>query len=375
MKIGILVAGLPPENLGGTEIQAAHVAGLLSQNHEVTVWTRSRNGRSLVDGRREFLVEIRKFVNLPVARFPLDILSTLYRIGRSRQRMDVIIAYQTVIDGLIGAIAKRLFDIPVLVFVRAEKEYKIRDFRKSKVFAPFVFKNADRIIVQSARIRDDLLRELLNHGSNGLTDVVKQKLGVIPNGVTSHPATGANGSSILYVGRLVKGKGVEYLISAMKSCPDEKLVIVGDGAERQNLELVAKNMTNVNFVGEVPPERVSDYLQRARMFVLPSVSEGSPNVILEAMALGVPVIATAVGGIPDLIKHGETGFLTQPGNVGEIAYYVRKLADDERLRSQLGKNCLSVVQQYSWEHIMPLYENELRSLAATQPLIEGAFKG
>jgi len=111
------------------------------------------------------------------------------------------------------------------------------------------------------------------------------------------------------------------------------------------------------------------------MFVLPSVSEGSPNVILEAMALGVPVIATEVGGIPDLIKHGETGFLTQPGNVGEIAYYARKLADDERLRNQLGKNCLRVVQQYSWDHIMPLYENELRSLAATQPPVEGAFKG
>ena len=375
MKIGILVAGLPPENLGGTEIQAAHVAGLLSRNHQVTVWTRSRNGRSLVDGRRDFLVEIRKFVDLPVARFPLDILSTLYRIGRSRQRMDVIIAYQTVIDGLIGAIAKRLFDIPVLVFVRAEKEYKIRDFRKSKVFGPFVFKNADRIIVQSARIRDDLLRELLNHGSNGLTDIVKQKLGVIPNGVSSHPARVANGNSVLYVGRLVKGKGVEYLISAMKSCPDEKLVIVGDGAERRNLELLAKNMTNVNFVGEVPPERVSDYLQRARMFVLPSVSEGSPNVILEAMALGVPVIATAVGGIPDLIKHGDTGFLTQPGNVGELAYYIRKLADDERLRSQLGKNCLRVVQQYSWDRIMPLYEHELRSLAATQTFVAEALKG
>ena len=367
MKIGILVAGLPPENLGGTEIQAAHVAGLLSRNHQVTVWTRSQNGRSLLDGHRDFLVEIRKLVNLPVARFPLDILSTLYRISRSRQRMDVIIAYQTVIDGLIGAVARRLFDIPVLVFVRAEKEYKIRDFRKSKAFAPFVFRNADRIIVQSARIRDDLLRELMNHGPDGLTEVVKQKLGVIPNGVSSHPARVANGDSVLYVGRLVKGKGVEYLISAMKSSPDEKLVIVGDGPERRNLELLAKNMTNVNFVGEVPPERVSDYLQRARTFVLPSVSEGSPNVVLEAMAHGVPVIATAVGGIPDLISHGETGFLTQAGNFGEIAHYIKKLTGDEQLRSRLGQNCLRAVQQYSWDHIMGLYENELRRVVATPP--------
>jgi glycosyltransferase involved in cell wall biosynthesis len=360
MKIGILVAGLPPENLGGTEIQAAHVAGLLSRNHQVTVWTRSQNRRSLLGARRDFLVEIRKVINLPVARFPLDIFSTLCRIGRSRPRMDVIIAYQTVIDGLIGAVARRLFKIPALVFVRAEKEYKFQDFPKSKAFAPFVFKNADRIIVQSARIRGDVLRELATYGPRGLAEIVRQKLVVIPNGVSLHPGRAANGDSILYVGRLVKGKGVECLISAMKRCPDERLLVVGDGPERRSLELLAKNLTNVTFVGQVPPAGVSDYLQRARTFVLPSFSEGSPNVVLEAMAHGVPTIATEVGGIPDLIQHGETGFLTQPGNVDEIAHYIQKLAGDERLRDRLATNCLSVIRQYSWNNVMRLYENELR---------------
>ncbi len=366
MNVGILVAGLPPENLGGTEIQAAHVAALLSRKHQVTVWTRSQNGRSLLAEPREFLVEIRKFINLPVVRFPLDILTTLYRIGRSRQTMDVLIAYQTVIDGVIAVAAKRLFDIPVLVFVRAEKEYKIQDFPKSKAFAPFVFKNADRIIVQSGRIGDELLRELAKHGSHRLAEIVKQKLGVIPNGVSSQVARSANGNSVLYVGRLVQGKGVECLISAMKSCPDEQLVIVGDGPERRNLELLAENMANIKFVGQVAPQKVSGYLQSARMFVLPSASEGSPNVVLEAMAHGIPVIATEVGGIPDLIKHGETGFLTQPGNSSAIASYIKKLTCDERLRSQLGKNCLSAVGQYSWDRIMPLYENELSRVVATQ---------
>jgi glycosyltransferase involved in cell wall biosynthesis len=364
MKIGILVAGLPPENLGGTEIQAARVAELLSRNHEVTVWTRSQNGQSFLNADRDFLVEIRKLVNLPVARFPTDILATLYRIGRSRQRMDVIIAYQTLIDGLIGAIARRLFNIPVLVFVRAEKEYKFRHFRKSKAFAPFVFRSADRIIVQSARIRDDLLQELTNGGRIGLTDAVKQKLGVIPNGVSSHPPRAAKGTSVVYVGRLVKGKGVECLISAMKSCPGEKLIIVGDGPERRNLQFLAQTMANVTFVGEVPPERVSDYLQRAQIFVLPSASEGSPNVVLEAMAHGVPIIATRVGGVPDLISHGETGFLIQPGDFGEIAHYIKKLAGDEQLRAELAKNCLKVIKRYSWDRIMPLYESELRRAVA-----------
>jgi glycosyltransferase involved in cell wall biosynthesis len=362
MRIGILVAGLPPEDLGGTELQAAQVAGLLSRNHQVTVWTRSQNRRSLLDEPRDFLVEIRKVINLPVARFPLDIFSTLCRIGRSRPRVDVIIAYQTVIDGLIGALARRLFKIPVLVFVRAEKEYKFHDFRKSKTFAPFVFKNADRIIVQSGRIKSDVLREIARYGPKGLAEIVRQKLAVIPNGVSSHPPRAANGDSILYVGRLVKGKGVECLISAMKRCPEERLVVVGDGPERRALELLAKNLTNVTFVGQVPPAGVSGYLQKARTFVLPSFSEGSPNVVLEAMAHGVPTIATEVGGIPDLIQHGETGFLTRPGNAEEIAHYIKKLAGDGGLRDRLATNCLRAIRRYSWNNVMRLYEDQLRGV-------------
>jgi glycosyltransferase involved in cell wall biosynthesis len=363
MKIGILVAGLPPENLGGTELQAAHVAGLLARNHQVTVWTRSENGRAILAGRRNFSVEIRKVVNLPMIRFPLDILSTLSRIGRARQRPDVIIAYQTVIDGVIGALAKRLFGIPLLVFVRAEKEYKLQEFRKSRTFAPFVFKTADRIIVQSSRIRNELLREFMNHGPKGLPGVLRRKLGIIPNGVSFPPAKSLNGNCVLFVGRLVQGKGVEYLIAAMERCSDQQLVVVGDGPERRNLEKLAVKMANVAFVGEVPSDRVTEYFQRARMFVLPSLSEGSPNVVLEAMAHGVPVIATAVGGIPDLVNHGETGFLTQPGNISEIVQYVRKLADDEPLRRRLGNNCLGAVRYSAWDQIIALYEAVLGETA------------
>jgi glycosyltransferase involved in cell wall biosynthesis len=78
------------------------------------------------------------------------------------------------------------------------------------------------------------------------------------------------------------------------------------------------------------------------------------------MAHGVPTIATEVGGIPDLIQHGETGFLTRPGNVEEIAHYIKKLAGDERLRDRLATNCLRVIRRYSWNNVMWLYEDQLR---------------
>ncbi|MBI4524218.1 MAG: glycosyltransferase family 4 protein [Deltaproteobacteria bacterium] len=361
MNIAILTAGLPPECVGGAEIQASEAATLLSRRHHVTLFTRSRiMGWEHDPARPDVVVCRRTRIDIPILRFPADVFSTLIRLGRYRGRIDIIMAYQTIIDGLIGAVARRLFHIPVIVFVRSEKEYKIHEFRKTKIFAPFVFKNADRIIVQSGRIKDDLLSELRKYGSNGLRKLVETKLGVIPNGVSSRSGTDAESTVVLYVGRLVEGKGVGCLISAMKRCPNERLVIVGDGPEKRRLQRLARNLTNIDFVGRLPPGEVSAYMQKARMLVLPSRSEGFPNVLLEAMAHGVPILATAVGGIPDLIEHGETGFLLESGGAETIAHYIQVLAQDEKLRRIMGQKCLRMAERYSWEKVLPLYEDELR---------------
>jgi glycosyltransferase involved in cell wall biosynthesis len=362
MKIAILVAALPPEGVGGAEIQAAHMAMHLSKNHQVIVFTRSRVSTSEIDKGQGYLAFRRNFINIPIVRFPLDMLSTLIFLGRYRSQIDVIIAYQTIIDGLIGVIAKKLFNIPVIVSIRAEKEYKIHDFYKSRVFSPFVFKNADKVIVQLQRIRDDLLSEFSKYKEDKLRKILEKKICIIPNGVSSQPLGTTKDNTVLYVGRLIRTKGLEYLISAMKECTNENLLIVGDGPEMRSLKRMARNMNNVDFVGQIPPEEVSYYIQRSQMLALPSLTEGSPNVILEAMAGGIPVISTRIAGIPELVEHGKTGFLTEPGNVEEIAYYIKKLAHDENLRNELGKNCLKEVQQYSWINVLKLLEDELRKI-------------
>ncbi len=360
MNIAILIAAFPPDCMGGAEIQAAHIAMRLSQKHKVTVFTRSRIRKSELKKCYSYLICKRSFSNFPIVRFPLDILSTLFWLGRYKGKIDVIIAYQTIIDGLIGVIAKKLFHIPVLVSIRSEKEYKIHDFYKSRLFAPFVFKNADKVMVQSQRIRDDLLNELSESKHDGLRKIVEKKISVITNGVTLQPVKTAKANTIVYVGRLIKTKGVQYLILAMRECPNEKLLIVGDGPEMRNLKRVANKMDNVDFVGQVHPEEAQHYIQRSKLLVLPSLSEGSPNVILEAMAGGTPAIATRVGGIPDLVKHGETGFLIEPGNTMEIAYYMNKLIHNENFRAELEKNCLKEVQRYSWKNVLKSIEDELR---------------
>ena len=167
------------------------------------------------------------------------------------------------------------------------------------MLSPFVFRHADKILVQSPKINDELQQELIKAGYFDLGKVVKEKASVIPNGIALKTAQGGAGKAVLFVGRLVGPKGVKYLIEAMRQCREERLLIVGDGPEMARLKQAAHGMANVQFVGRVAPEAVRDYIRQAEVLVLPSVrEEGTPNVILEAMAEGVPVIASRIAGIP-----------------------------------------------------------------------------
>ncbi|TET11793.1 glycosyltransferase, partial [Candidatus Aerophobetes bacterium] len=113
----------------------------------------------------------------------------------------------------------------------------------------------------------------------------------------------------------------------------------------------------VKFIGMVSPEKVYDFLEQAKILILPSLYEGLPNVIVEAMSVGVPVIATRVGGVPDVIKDGETGLLVEPGRVEELAISIKKLIEDDNLRRKMSKNCLEEAKKYSWDHVVERFED------------------
>jgi glycosyltransferase involved in cell wall biosynthesis len=168
---------------------------------------------------------------------------------------------------------------------------------------------------------------------------------------------------ILFVGRLVKVKGLQYLIEAMRDCPAEQLLIVGDGPERAALHQAATGMSNVSFAGGVTPNRVDAYLSRAKVLVVPSVNEGLPNVILEAMARGIPIVASNGGGIPDIVKPDETGFLVPPADSKALAYYIKLVAGDPGLRARLAGNCLAEMRAYRWPVVVAAVDRELARIA------------
>ncbi len=121
---------------------------------------------------------------------------------------------------------------------------------------------------------------------------------------------------MITVCRLVRWKQVDALIGLLPDLPDIGLLIVGDGAERERLETLGIELgvnCRLHFTDHLAPENVYAYLQSADLFVLNSTYEGLPHVILEALAVGLPIVATAVGGVPELVQNGINGQLIPVG--------------------------------------------------------------
>ncbi len=150
-----------------------------------------------------------------------------------------------------------------------------------------------------------------------------KRLALLPNFVDAaaiRPREGVGDGSLVYVGRLTPEKGVRTLLRAMEGVP-APCRIIGDGPLREELEDEAqrRGLDNVAFLGHLPFPEVAEHVSRARAAVVPSEwYENSPRSVLEAFALGTPVIGARIGGIPELVRDGETGWLFRPGDADDL---------------------------------------------------------
>jgi len=157
---------------------------------------------------------------------------------------------------------------------------------------------------------------------------------------------------VLAVGRFSREKAITDLVSALGELRDInhelsfKLVLVGDGPERamiENLARVLGLIDRIVFVGQVADVR--PYYAIADVFALPSHSEGSPNALLEAMAAGVPTASTSVGGVPEIITHGETGLLVAPHDTRAMAEAINRILTEENFGERLAANASALVRE------------------------------
>jgi len=238
----------------------------------------------------------------------------------------------------------------------SQQAYKAR-FIEEKIFL-----EADQIVVTTPLIKQIILDRYKTH---------PEKVAIIPNYVLTdvfrpiERKEEKSGNRVCFAGRLDEQKNLFALFEALKGL-DVELVIVGSGPLRKELEEKAhKNGISVQFLGNIPHRRLPQILNSCDLFILPSLYEGHPKALLEAMACGLPVIGTDVPGIRELITHRETGYFcgTSPEEIKEA---IKEVMADKELRERMGRNAREfVVKNFSLERILKM------ELELLQELVEG----
>jgi teichuronic acid biosynthesis glycosyltransferase TuaC len=250
----------------------------------------------------------------------LSTLATVRRIRRSFD-FDLIDAHYVYPDGLAAVLLARVFRRPVVVCARGTDINLFSRFVQIRPLLQYTLRRADRVIAVSRSLSDAMVR----------LGIPEAKISVISDGVQLekfHPLPRAEARRrlglpddriILSVGNLIPLKGVDLLIRAVERMLQERperklsLVIVGEGPAAKDLRRLVTSLgleDRVRLVGVQPHEELRHWYNAADVFCLASTREGWPNVLLESLACGTPVVATPVGGIPEMIASDRLGLLT-----------------------------------------------------------------
>ncbi len=236
-----------------------------------------------------------------------------------------------------------------------------------------MIRSVDAFIAISDEIRDGLLKDGVR------PERIHRVSNFVDPGTFHPPAPGGKerlkaafgydgGTLVLFTGRLVPRKGVEFLLEAWRGVisefPDARLLVLGDGPIQGRLEKTAADLGisgSVRFMGRV--DNVPEYLRAADVFVLPSLQEGLPNSLLEAMASGLPVVATRIGGNVDVVREGLDALLVAPADPDELEKALGSLLRNAALRESLRTAAYgSIRESYGLETTCTRYIGLYRNL-------------
>lgn len=276
-------------------------------------------------------------------------------------------------NGCLAGVAGLLTGCPVLTSLRG---VDVTRAQKS-CFARVVLRLAvglSRIVVAVSSDMAVWLREAFPDAA--------EKIVVVENGVDMsflavsgerNTKQRAGAPVVACAGSLIPRKGHALLIRALALCTDAawSLRLAGDGPERPALQRLATELgvaERIEFLGELPPEAMPDFLANADLFVLPSFSEGRPNALLEAMAAGLPVVASAIDGVRELVDDGRTGRTFPAGNEQVLAAVLLPLLQDATTRFRLGAAAHAEIlrRQLTWVGAAEKYAGLYRQLQQLQ---------
>ena len=284
---------------------------------------------------------------------------------------DLIDAHYVYPDGFAAVLLGKYFKKPVVVSARGSDVNFYRTFPLICRLLQYVLTKADRVIAVSEALQESMVQLGIPEG----------KISYIPNGVDAHkfypsPKERArrelglpNGRMILSVGNLTSNKGFDVLIRSFGTLADQhengdlQLTIVGDGIIRDDLESLVSLLKlegRVRLVGAVPHDQLHVWYSAADLFCLASRNEGWPNVILESLACGTPVVATSAGGIPEIIRSDRVGALVGR-NESELAAAI----DSALVRQWSAERLVGYARMHTWErtaaNVLRVFESVLEA--------------
>ncbi len=290
--------------------------------------------------------------------------SAWFKVGKivKKDKFDVCQIFFGIPSGPIGLYLKKKYGIPYVIrfgggdIPGAQKRFSL----VYKILSPAIrciWKNADALVANSEVLKQRALRYESRYPieiiSNGVDSDFFTRGGVYEKQDKTGESKDDKEVHVLFVSRLIQGKGLQYVIPEMKRVNTAcgwrvSLTIVGDGPYRGELEKITSDSATgayVSFVGKKNKEELYQYYSNADLFILPSESEGMPNVVLEAMAMGLPILMTPCGGSKELIAGN--------GRIEPIERFVDAMTEmckDEQGRLHMGKQSeLLARTKFGWQ--------------------------
>ncbi|MGE0787727.1 MAG: glycosyltransferase family 4 protein [Sandaracinaceae bacterium] len=310
-----------------------------------------------------------------LATFPIALL----RGARAAApRWDAIVSHWGLPCGLVGGLARGVPHgrvprgrVPHLAIQHSADVHWLRRMPARGAIASRLASGADALWFVSSKMREEFLDWLppaARARAIGRAHAHAMGFSIAAPSASRRALRAGRGAafSVLALGRLVPVKGLDVLIRALAGERDVELVVAGDGPERAPLTRLACGLgVSTRFVGELGAQRKADALYAADALVLPSVrlasgrTEGTPVVLLEAAAAGLPIVASAVGGVDEILTDDRSALLVAPSDPDALRRAVRRLREDAALRARLSRNAKRVASRYRWPRVAELAESLL----------------
>lgn len=367
----LIISHLYYPNLGGVEVAVNHLSKqFISKGHTVEIitsrWPKTLPKTEFVNGVKVTRLPFRLPSLNPISFLKfiiraIECIWSLFLIGR-KTKFDVINLHYVCENALYAMMLSNLMHIPLVTSIHgSDIQYFALKGRLNKWIVRQCLKRSAQVIANS--------NALLEVTSEMFGGNILENSTVIGNGVDtskndlSKKAFSSRPPFVLAIGRLQYIKGFDVLIKALaivkKSFPSVKLILIGEGTERGALEKLSQRLgikESVLFYGRMEHENVLKIIDICQFLVMPSRREAFGMVLIEAMSAGKAVIATNVGGIPELVIHEENGILVKSEDPDSMSSAILALIQDTQLTKKLGESGMkSIEKNFKWEQVSKKY--------------------